>query len=113
VTELSLRGYPGARAAAVVTEVLDRDPEAVGRVVAGIESIRRTQTVSRADALDALSRNMNSAGGSLEGALHRSLEGSEHSANGNGVGKSGQPNEHAAGVAGAKNNNGNMNGKNK
>ena len=113
VTDLGLRGYSGPRAALVVTQVLERDPEAVGRVVAGIESIRRTQTVSRADALDALSRNMAAGGGSLEGALNRSLEGSEHSANGNGNGKNGQGSEHAAGVAGSKSNNGNMNGKNK
>jgi hypothetical protein len=113
VTDLGLRGYPAPRAAMVVAEVLERDPDAIGRVVAGIESIRRTQTVSRAEALDALLRNMNAPGTSLEGALNRSLEGSEHSANGNGNGKNGQGNEHAAGVAGAKSNNGNMNGKNK
>jgi len=103
VTDLGLRGYPGPRAAFVVGQVLERDPEAVGQVVASVESIRRAQTISRADALDALSKHMSSPGGSLQAAVNRSLEGSEHSANGNG--KNGQQgNERGGGVAGDKKN---------
>jgi hypothetical protein len=105
VTDLGLRGYPGPRAAFVVAQVLERDPEAVGQVVASVESIRRAQAISRADALDALSKHMSSAGGSLQSAVSRSLEGNEHSANGNG--KNGQGNERGGGVAGDKKNMGN------
>jgi hypothetical protein len=105
VTDLGVRGYPGPRAALVVQRVVERDPEAVGRVVAGVESIRRAQTISRADSLDALARNLASVNGSFESALNRSLEGSEHGAgapgNGNGKGN-GQGNDHGNSVSASK-----------
>jgi hypothetical protein len=50
---------------------------------------------------------MSSAGGSLQAAVSRSLEGSEHSANGNGKNGQGQGNERGGGVAGDKKNMGN------
>jgi hypothetical protein len=105
VTELSVRGYPGPRAAFVIQRVVEHDPEAVGRVVAGVESIRRAQTISRADSLGALARNLASVNGSFESALNRSLEGSEHGAGAPGNGKgNGQGNDHGNSVSASKKN---------
>jgi hypothetical protein len=86
LTDLALRGYPTGRAALVVNQVLERDPGAVGRVVAGLEAVRVGQTVSRADALEAIGRNLQSGGGSFEAALNRSLEGGDDHGAGNGNG---------------------------
>ena len=74
VTDLTVRGYPSRRSASLVQEVADRDAASLGRVVAGLETIRTEQTVSRADALEALGRNMRSRGASLDSALARALE---------------------------------------
>jgi hypothetical protein len=74
VTDLTVRGYPSRPSASLVREIADRDTAALGRVVAGLESIRTEQTVSRADALEALGRNFRSHGASLDTALARSLE---------------------------------------
>jgi hypothetical protein len=78
LTDLALRGYPSHRAAAVVEEVVAHDPTSVGHVVAGVESIRVGQAVSRADALDALDRNLGASGGSFDAALARAVESAEH-----------------------------------
>jgi hypothetical protein len=109
LTDLALRGYPTGRAAFVVNQVLERDPGAVGRVVAGVEAVRVGQTVSRADALEAIGRNLQSSGGSFDAALSRSLEGGDGNGNGNGVAR-GQSADHQ-GSAAAKN--GKALGKNK
>ncbi len=74
VTDLTMRGYPGRPSASLVREIADRDAASLGRVVAGLETIRTEQTVSRADALEALGRNFRSRGASLDTALARSLE---------------------------------------
>ncbi len=74
VTDLTVRGYPGRPSASLVREIADRDAASLGRVVAGLESIRTEQTVSRADALEALGRNFRSHGASLDSAVARSLE---------------------------------------
>jgi len=74
VTDLTVRGYPSRPSASLVREITDRDATSLGRVVAGLEAIRTEQTVSRADALEALGRNFRSGGASLDTALARSLE---------------------------------------
>jgi hypothetical protein len=106
LTDLALRGYPSRRAALVVKQVLDRDSRALGRLVAGIEEIRIEQTVSRADALESLGRNLQSgAGGSFDVALTRSLEGSDRAGNAAGAsspGKSGQAPGHQDGSGAGK-----------
>jgi hypothetical protein len=98
LAELVMRGYPERPAGQVIHDVLERDPNAVGHLVAGLESIRRAQTVSRADALDDLGRSMLASNGSLDAAVNRSLEGKEHGAAASN-GKNGQGNEHAAAAA--------------
>lgn len=100
LTDLALRGYPTGRAALVVKEVAERDPTSVARLVAGLESIRVNQTVSRVDALETLGRNIASTGGSFESALDRSLDGSDHGNNG-GTNR-GQGSDHMSGTAAAK-----------
>ena len=74
VTDLTVRGYPSRPSASLVRDIAERDAAALGRVVVGLESIRTEQTVSRADALEALGRNFRSRGASLDTALARSLE---------------------------------------
>jgi hypothetical protein len=84
LTDLTLRGYSDRRAAAVVKEVLDRDPQSVGKVASGVEAIRLGQTLSRADALETLRRNIlttTTTTGSYEAALSRSLEGADRAGN--------------------------------
>lgn len=74
VTDLTMRGYPGRPSASLVRDIAERDAPSLGRVVAGLEAIRTEQTVSRADALEALGRNFRSHGASLDSAVSRSLE---------------------------------------
>jgi len=94
--DLAARGYPERPASQLLRNVEERDPAAIGRVVAGLESIRRGLTVSRADALDALGANLSADGTPLDAAVNRSLEGKEHGAAlGNGHGN-GQGSDHAA-----------------
>ncbi|HEY4183947.1 MAG TPA: hypothetical protein VGP07_02720 [Polyangia bacterium] len=94
VGDLALRGYPGRQGGLVVRDVAERDASALGHLVAGLESIRRGQTVSRAVALDALGANL-ATSGSLDAAVSRSLEGGEHGAAASN-GKNGEGSEHAA-----------------
>lgn len=96
LAELAQRGYPERPAGLLLRDVEEHDPNALGRVVAGLESIRRGLTVSRADALDALGANLSLDGSALDSAVNKSLEGKEHGlALGNGHGN-GQGNDHAA-----------------
>jgi hypothetical protein len=90
-----LRGYPDRPAGVVVRDVVERDPSSVGRIVAGVETIRRAQTVSRTDALAALGQNILVSGSSLDAAVNRSLEGKERGAAASSS-KNGQGNDHAA-----------------
>jgi len=89
LTDLALRGYPGRRAALVVGEVAGHDPSALGRVVTGVEEIRSQRTISRADALEALGRNISAGGGSVDAAIARALEDGDRAGNAS-PGKSGQ-----------------------
>lgn len=98
LTDLALRGYPERGSGVLVRDVLDRDPSSVGRIPGGLESIRHGQTVSRADALELLGRNLLAAGNSLDAAVNRSLEGREH-AGGLGSERNGHGNDHGAPAA--------------
>ncbi len=82
VTDLTVRGYPSRPSASLVREVTERDAASLGRLVAGLEAIRTEQTVSRADALEALGRNFRSRGASLDTALARSLESGDRAGGG-------------------------------
>lgn len=94
--ELAERGYPERPAGQLLGNLEARDPAAIGRVVSGLESIRRGLTVSRADALDTLGANLSVEGAALDAAVNKSLEGKEHSLGaGNGRGN-GQGSDHAA-----------------
>jgi hypothetical protein len=84
VTDLAMRGYPSRRSGAVVREIADRDARSLGRVVAGVEAIRVEQTVSRADALEALGRNLATGGTSLDAAVARALESGDRAGNASG-----------------------------
>jgi hypothetical protein len=96
--ELVLRGYPDRAAGALVRDVVERDPGSVGHLVAGVEAIRRAQTVSRADALSTLGQSLVVSGNSLDEAITRSVEGKEHGASASN-GKNGQGSDHAAAAA--------------
>jgi len=98
LTDLAVRGYPKRGSGALVRDVLERDPASVGRIPGGLESIRHGQTVSRADALELLGRNLLAAGNSLDAAVNRSLEGREH-AGGLGSERNGHGNDHGAPAA--------------
>jgi hypothetical protein len=96
LAEMSQRGYPQRSSGLLLHDLEEHDPTAIGRVVAGLESIRRGLTVSRADALDALGSNLALDGATLDAAVTKSLEGKEHgAAAGNGHGN-GQGSDHAA-----------------
>jgi hypothetical protein len=86
LTDLSLRGYPVARALAVVERVEVREPAALDRVPALLETIRRDQALSPAEAADALARGL-AVSDSLQGAYRRAVE--DERRKGNGKGSSG------------------------
>ncbi len=73
LTDLSLRGYPPARASLLVRDVLLRDRPALERVPAALEIIRRDQALSAAEAVDALSRGV-AASDSLQSGLARTID---------------------------------------
>lgn len=98
LAELARRGYPDRPAGLLLREVIQHDPSSLGLVVPGLESIRRGQTVSRADALALLGKNLQVSSESFEGAVNRSLEGREHGAAASN-GKNGDGNDHAGGAS--------------
>lgn len=98
LAELILRGYPDRPAGTLVRDVVERDPGSVGRLVAGVEAIRRAQTISRADALSALGQSLVASGNSLDKAVTRSVEGKEHGSAAS-SGTNGQGSDHAAAAA--------------
>jgi len=104
VTDLTMRGYPSSRSGTVVREIADRDARSLGRVVAGVESIRAEQTVSRADALEALGRNFKTGAPSLDSAVARALEDGGRAGNASGVspGKSAEAPGHTGNTGAAK-----------
>ena len=86
LTDLSLRGYPVARALAVVERVEVREPAALDRVPALLDTLRRDQALSPAEAADALARGL-AVSDSLQGAYRRAAE--DERRKGNGKGSSG------------------------
>jgi len=96
LAELAQRGYPDRAAGQLLRSVEEHDPNALGRVVAGLETIRRGLTLSRADALDALGANLSGEGSALDSAVNKSLEGKEHGLALGANHGNGQGNDHAA-----------------
>jgi hypothetical protein len=85
VTDLSLRGYPPDRAAAVVSEVLSRDAPALDRVPGTLETLRRDYALSRSEAVDALARGLASSE-SLQTAYSRTADDERRQGRGRSVG---------------------------
>jgi hypothetical protein len=73
LTDLSLRGYPVARAAALVNELHGKEPAAVGRLPATLDILRREQALTHTETVDALSKGLQS-GASLEAASAKAAE---------------------------------------
>jgi hypothetical protein len=85
VTDLSLRGYPPERAAAVVKDVLARDTAGLDRLTGTLETLRHDYALSRAEAVDALARGLASSD-SLQTALRRTAEDAGRQGHGQGAG---------------------------
>lgn len=83
LTDLSLRGYPVQRALAVVERIEVREPAALDRVPALLDTIRRDQALSPAEAADALARGL-AVADSLQGAYRRAVDDERRKDNGKG-----------------------------
>ena len=81
LTDLSLRGYPAQRALAVVERIEVREPAALDRLPALLDTIRRDQALSPAEAADALARGL-AVTDSLQGAYRRAVEDERRKDNG-------------------------------
>jgi hypothetical protein len=68
LTDLTLAGYPVDRARRVVSLVATRDPGALGRVRADLERLRRAESLTPAEAVDAVARGLE-RGESIDKAL--------------------------------------------
>jgi hypothetical protein len=88
LTDLSLRGYPVQRALAVVERIERREPGALDRVPALLDTIRRDQALSPAEAVDALARGL-AVADSLQGAYRRAVEDERRKDNGKGSASTG------------------------
>ena len=88
LTDLSLRGYPVQRALAVVERIEVREPAALDRVPALLDTIRRDQALSPAEAVDALARGL-AVADSLQGAYRRAVEDERRKDNGKGSASTG------------------------
>jgi hypothetical protein len=73
LTDLNLRGYPVERAAGVVKDVLGREPAAVGRVPATLETVRIEQALTHAETVDAVARGLR-GGNALAAAARRAAD---------------------------------------
>jgi hypothetical protein len=89
LTDLSRRGYPVEHASKVVREVLDRDPGAVPRLAATLETIRTEQALTQGESIDALSRGIAKGNGSLQAAAAQ-VAAAERRHEGVGRGKAGE-----------------------
>ena len=76
LTDLAARGYPTGRAAALVSQVMNREPASLGRVAPGLESLRRSEALSREETVDAMTRGL-ATGDTFQNGLARALE-NEH-----------------------------------
>ncbi len=72
LTDLTLRGYPPARSAPLVRDLLVRDVPALPRLAASLETLRRESALTQAEAVDALSRGF-AATGTLGDGLRSSV----------------------------------------
>jgi hypothetical protein len=99
VTDLSLRGYPPERAAAVVKDVLARDLGALDRLSATLEILRREYALSRAEAVDALARGLASSD-TLQTAYTRTAEDERRQGHGGGAARTAEGQEGAPGKSG-------------
>jgi len=88
LTDLSLRGYPVQRALVVVERIEVREPAALDRVPALLDTIRRDQALSPAEAVDALARGL-AVADSLQGAYRRAVEDERRKDNGKGSSSAG------------------------
>jgi hypothetical protein len=86
VTDLSRRGYPSDRAAAVVERVLSRDARSLDRVSSTLETIRQDYALTQVEAVDALARGL-AASDSLQNAYGRTVEDERRRGHGRGNAK--------------------------
>jgi hypothetical protein len=94
VTDLSLRGYPAERAAAILATVMARDAASLDRVPGTLESLRQEYALTQAEAVDALSRGLASSE-SLQAAAKRTAD--EEQRRGRGHGASGKSSDGSEG----------------
>ena len=73
LTDLTLRGYPAGRSSSVVRDVLARDPGALARLPAALETLRVDQALSHVETVDALSRGL-AGSDSLQSAFARTVD---------------------------------------
>jgi hypothetical protein len=100
LADLARRGYPSARSSHVVRDVLTRDPAALERLPAALETIRTEQALTHVEAVDALSRGI-SGSDSLQAAYTRTVdEERRNRAPGGGAGKPRKDNGEPQGGAG-------------
>jgi hypothetical protein len=88
VTDLSLRGYPTDRAAAVVKQVVARDGRSLDRLPGTLETIRQEYALTQTEAADALSRGLAGAD-SLQAAYTRTANEEQRRGRGRGGPKKG------------------------
>jgi hypothetical protein len=74
LTDLSLRGYPAARAAGLVRDLFARDAAAVSRLPAALEVLRREQALSQGDTVDALARGLQGSGSLDQASVRAAAE---------------------------------------
>jgi hypothetical protein len=86
LADLSLRGYPAARASTLLEDVLARDPNALPRLPRTLDLVRTEQALTHLEATDALARGF-AASESLDKGLARTLDVERRRAPGAGKGK--------------------------
>jgi hypothetical protein len=89
LTDLSLRGYPMGQASRVVGDVLSRDPGAMARLPATLETIRQEQALTQVESMDAFSRGM-AKSGSVQAAASQAAATPRAEGVGRGAGKGGE-----------------------
>ena len=74
LTDLATRGYPTDHAAAIVAALAARDPQALPRLAADLDRVRRTRGLTQLETLDALQRALDRGRDVGAGALDRALQ---------------------------------------
>jgi hypothetical protein len=90
LTDLSRRGYPVDHAAKVVRDVLARDPVAVPKVAATLETIRNEQALTQGESIAVLSQSMAKSNGSLQSAAAHAAKAERRREGAPGRGKAGE-----------------------